>query len=107
MPPKEIECQPLNHTEIIIEHAGILATLTEQNLHIIKQLKDIETQNVRQYELMNRYDMKQDELIKSVSELTKETERLKAERNVLVWFIGLVASGVGALIVKFWDSIKI
>lgn len=107
MPPKELECQPLNHTQIIIEHTGVLATLTEQNAHIIKKLQEIETQNVRQYELMNRYDLKQDELIKSVSGLTKETERLKAERNVLVWFIGLVASGVGALIMKFWDSIKI
>jgi len=107
MPPNGLECQPLNHTEIIIEHTGILATLTEQNLHIIKQLKDIESQNVRQYDLMNRYDIKQDDLIKAVSELTRETERLKTERNVLVWFIGLVASGVGALIMKFWDSIKI
>ena len=108
MPPNpDLESRPLNHTQIIVEHTGILATLTEQNSHIIKKLQEIETQNVRQYELMNRYDLKQDELIKAVSGLTKETERLKAERNVLVWFIGLVASGVGALIMKFWDTIKI
>ena len=108
MPPNpDLESRPLNHTQIIVEHTGILATLTEQNSHIIKKLQEIETQNVRQYELMNRYDIKQDELIKAVSVLNADTAKLKTERNALVWFIGLVASGVGALIMKFWDTIKI